>query len=472
MLFNSLEFALFLAVVYGLYLLLGRRGQNRWLLLASYVFYGAWDSRFLLLIVVSTLIDYTIGLKLGASDDPRRRKRLVLVSLVANLGILGFFKYADFFSRSFADLMLLFGVTVEPWLLDVVLPVGISFYTFQTLSYTIDVYRRDLEPTRDLLDFGLYVSFFPQLVAGPIERASRLMPQILERRQVTWGGFGSGCWLILAGTVKKVVIADRLSALVDGVYGQPDVATGFEVVLATWAFAWQIYCDFSGYTDVARGVARLMGFDLMVNFRLPYLAVNPSDFWRRWHISLSTWLRDYLYIPLGGNRGGPWGTYRNLFLTMVLGGLWHGAAWTFVIWGVYQGALLIGHRLLEPTLKRLAPAGGVGATVWWVVRVLVMFQLACVGWMIFRAEDLAQLTGLLAALSRGFAMGDAALWLEPAAWLILPLFAFQWLQEYRKDLELILTWPAVLRTAVYVVLVFAIILLGEDGGSPFLYFQF
>ncbi len=471
MLFNSLEFAVFFVVVYALYLVLPRRPQNLLLLVASYVFYGAWDWRFLALIALSTVIDYTLGLGIQGTDDAAKRKRYVLLSLVSNLGILGVFKYAGFFSRGFADLAALAGWQVQPWVLEIVLPVGISFYTFQTLSYTIDIYRGQLKATRSFLDFALFVAFFPQLVAGPIERASRLLPQVLEKRRVDWGRFGSGCWLVLAGTFKKVVVADNLSRCVDLVYSNADDATGLQVAFATYAFAWQIYCDFSGYTDVARGIARMMGFDLMLNFNLPYLAVNPSDFWRRWHISLSTWLRDYLYISLGGNRGGPWKTYRNLGLTMLLGGLWHGAAWTYVVWGAYQGALLIVHRLCSPWLERLAPTGAIGARLWWLVRVVVMFQLACLGWMIFRAESLPQLGTLLSRLPVG-GVGMLDEWWLPFTYLVVPLAGFQVIQAASGRLDTILRWPAPVRGVVYAVVFYAIVLLGEDGGSPFIYFQF
>ena len=291
MFFNSIEFFLFFAVVFGLYVLLSRRAQNRMLLVASYIFYAAWDWRFLSLLLFSSVVDYWVGSAIGRSSDPRRRKFLVSLSLVSNLGILGLFKYAGFFSQSLQDLV---GQELPQFASDIILPVGISFYTFQTLSYTIDVYRGRLEPIRDFLDFALFVSFFPQLVAGPIERASNLLPQICGERQLGWQNIKSGSWLVLWGLYKKVVIADNLGAVVDAVYRSGSEPTSGELLFATYAFAYQIYCDFSGYSDIARGIARMMGFELMLNFRLPYLAANPADFWRRWHISLSTWLRDYL----------------------------------------------------------------------------------------------------------------------------------------------------------------------------------
>ena len=472
MLFNTLEFAVFFVLVWAVYLALSQRAQNRWLLLASYAFYGAWDWRFLGLIALSTGVDYAIGLALGRNDVPRARRRLLLASLVLNLGLLGVFKYAGFFAASFAALAGAVGWQVQPWVLDVVLPVGISFYTFQTLSYTIDVYRRQLEPVRDPLDFALFVAFFPQLVAGPIERACRLLPQIAAPRRLGWEALGSGAWLVLSGLFKKVVVADNLGHLVDGVYVNPGAHGGLAVTLATWAFAWQIYCDFSGYSDMARGLARLLGFELMLNFELPYLATSPADFWRRWHISLSTWLRDYLYIPLGGNRGGGLLTLRNLALTMLLGGLWHGAAWTYVLWGAYQGALLIAHRLLRPRLARIAPASDTGRAAWWTLRVAVMFQLACLGWMIFRADSLTALGELLSRLGAGWELSAVQAWLLPLAVLVLPLALFQLAQRWRGDLDLVLRWPVPLRALTYATLFYAIVLLGEDFGAPFLYFQF
>jgi D-alanyl-lipoteichoic acid acyltransferase DltB (MBOAT superfamily) len=413
LLFNSLEFAVFLVFVLALYLCLPQRAQNRMLLVASYVFYGAWDWRFLGLIALSTLIDYAVGLRIAASDDPARRKRWVVVSIVSNLGILGAFKYAGFFAASLGRLGEALGLDVSPPVLSIVLPVGISFYTFQTLSYTIDVYRGLLKPTRNLLDFALFVSFFPQLVAGPIERATRLLPQIEGARRTTSQQLASGAWLILWGTFKKVVVADNLGALVNAVYAPGAEPTGLEVLFATYAFAFQIYGDFSGYTDVARGVARLLGVELMLNFDLPYLATSPADFWRRWHISLSSWLRDYLYIPLGGNRKGRARTYVNLMLTMLLGGLWHGAAWTFVVWGAYQGLLLALHRALAPWLARVAPTTAAGRAAWWLVRVVVTFHLVCLGWLVFRAASLDDVLRLLGTLLGAPGAGSVGAWLLP-----------------------------------------------------------
>ncbi len=466
--FASLEFALFFLLVLGLYYALPHRAQNRMLLLASYVFYAAWDARFCLLLALSTLVDFAVGRALGAETDPRARKRLVLASLLTNLGILGFFKYVGFFAEGLADLVGVFGVTLSSFTLDVVLPVGISFYTFQTLSYTLDIYRSRLEPTRGFFDFALFVAFFPQLVAGPIERARRLLPQVETARSIESAGFNSGAWLVLWGYFKKVVIADNLAVIVDAVYRPGSDPTSGEIILATWAFAWQIYCDFSGYSDIARGIARMLGFELMLNFNLPYAARNPAEFWRRWHISLSTWLRDYLYISLGGNRRGSWMTWRNLFLTMVIGGLWHGAAWPFVFWGAYHGLLLMGHRAWREWRGVEADATG------WrgALSCFVWFQFVSLGWLLFRAESLGQVVDLLGRLVSAFEWGMAARWWGPFVSLLAPLVLFQLAQWRWRDLDVVVRLPMLARGCVYAGLGLGVLILGEQIGQPFIYFQF
>jgi D-alanyl-lipoteichoic acid acyltransferase DltB (MBOAT superfamily) len=309
-------------------------------------------------------------------------------------------------------------------------------------------------------------------VAGPIERATNLLPQILAPRHFGWARFGSGAWLVLWGIFKKVVIADNLAALVDHVYRPGFDPTGAEVLLATYGFALQIYCDFSGYSDIARGVARLLGFELMLNFHLPYLAASPAEFWRRWHISLSTWLRDYLYISLGGNRRGRRRTYRNLMITMLLGGLWHGAAWTFVFWGAFHGAWLCLHRALRPALQRARPTRPAASALWRVLCVLVTFHLVCLGWMIFRAESLGHLVALLNALVVSGELGSVPRWLLPFGVLVAPLVLMQLAQALSGRSEAVLHWRMPLRVGVYVLLFFAIVVLGEDFGVPFIYFQF
>ncbi len=347
MTFNSMQFVLFFTIVFLAYWRLGFRNQNRLLLAASYLFYGWWDWRFLGLMLLSSSIDYFCGLGLGRTDDPSKRKRLLWTSMTANLVILGFFKYFNFFIDSLDSGLDRAGVDWLAPSLGIVLPVGISFYTFQSMSYGIDVYRRELKPIRSFFDFALFVSYFPQLVAGPIERATALAPQITTPRlRPDKTKVVEACSLILVGLVKKVVVADLAAEVANDVFSRSGEAGFFELLIGVYCFAIQIYGDFSGYSDMARGVSRLLGIELMENFKQPYFSATITDFWRRWHISLSQWLRDYLYIPLGGNRKGPRRTYINLGVTMLLGGLWHGAAWTFVVWGALQGLYLMGERAM------------------------------------------------------------------------------------------------------------------------------
>ena len=401
--FDSFVFPLFFAAVLcGYWLLRAPRAQNLLLLAASYVFYGWWDVRFLSLVAISTVVDFAIGQALSRQDDPRWRKRWVTLSVLVNLGILGVFKYYGFFVDSAITALATVGIEAHVRTLQIVLPVGISFYTFQTLSYTIDVYRRDLEPTRDPLAFACYVAFFPQLVAGPIERATRLLPQFSAPRRLTLEAWRSGATLIVFGFAKKIAIADNAAPYADYVFGLPlDALTGPLVVAGAVAFAVQIYADFSAYSDIARGTARWLGFELCINFDQPYRSRTPSEFWRRWHISLSSWLRDYLYIPLGGNRGSEWFTYRNLMITMVLGGLWHGAAGNFVLWGVYHGAILGVYRFakVDARLRNASPPARIVAGAGF-------FGLTLYGWMLFRATSAAQIGAMTAGLFTGW--GDLA----------------------------------------------------------------
>jgi len=348
MLFNSLDYMLFLTLAVAGYWLLFRYGLGRlvFLLGASCLFYMAWHPAYIVLILGSAVLDYTAGLKIAGSDDALVRKRWLTLSLTGNLGLLGVFKYFNFFAGAVTEGMGVLGVDATPWHLDVLLPVGISFYTFQTLSYTIDIYRGRLEPTRSFIQFACFVTYFPQLVAGPIVRAVDLLPQLARRPALTREGVSRGLFLIMTGIIKKVAIADFLSVnLVDRVSDNPEAYTATEVIIALYGFTMQIYCDFSGYTDVARGSAMLMGFQLPRNFDRPYMADNPAAFWRSWHMTLSSWLRDYLYFPLGGSRCSPVRSYWNIWITMFLIGLWHGAAWTFVWYGVIQATVLMVHRI-------------------------------------------------------------------------------------------------------------------------------
>jgi D-alanyl-lipoteichoic acid acyltransferase DltB (MBOAT superfamily) len=467
--FHTVTFWLFFALVAGLYFRLPHRGQNRLLLVASYVFYGWWDWRFLALIAVSTLVDFVAGLRIAASGRPVVRRAWLCASISTNLGLLGVFKYYNFFAGELAALLAWIGLPTSLHSLNILLPVGISFYTFQTLSYTIDVYRGQTQPTRHLLDFGLFVSFFPQLVAGPIERSGRLLPQILQPRQVGADDFRAGLHDVLAGLYRKVVIADNMALIADAVFAQParDLS-GAEALIGVYAFAFQIYGDFSGYSLIAKGVARWLGFRLMDNFNAPYLATSPSDFWRRWHISLSSWLRDYLYIPLGGNRGSPAGTHRNLLVTMLLGGLWHGANWTFIAWGAVHGALLCVYKAMAGRVR--LPRVRLVTTA---LAVLVMFHLVCLTWLLFRAESLAQATGMAARMATAlhwtpFAV-SALLFI---VFFVLPLLVVDGhiVKRGRPDSLLAVAWPA--RATVYSYWLLMLVFFQPAQSHAFIYFQF
>ncbi|MBU0679603.1 MAG: MBOAT family protein [Verrucomicrobia bacterium] len=471
MLFSSLDFVVFFVVVYAVYLVLQHRAQNLLLLAASYFFYGCWDWRFLSLIAFSTTVDYFCALGIDGSENAREKKRYVAISAAVNLGILFFFKYFGFFAESMSVLLGRVGVEADIRFLRFVLPVGISFYTFQTMSYTVDVYRGQLKPTRNFLDYALFVSFFPQLVAGPIERAKHLLPQVQLPRHITCKMVRDGAWLILLGYYKKVVLADNLAGFVDQVFNKPQEAQGLIIIIGAVAFAFQIYGDFSGYSDIARGLAKLMGFDIMLNFRMPYFACNPSDFWRRWHISLSTWLRDYLYIPLGGNRKGTLMTYRNLMLTMLLGGLWHGAAWNFVAWGLYHGILLVIHRLMQPVLVRVSESLPVKPAILRFVNGLVFFLFTCFGWFLFRVNHLGDMTVLLGNIFSPFTFNGKIALLSLACFA-LPLVLLDALQEVHDDMMVVKRWKAPVRLCCYAFVCASILLCGAVQQHAFIYFQF
>jgi len=389
--------------------------------------------------------------------------------MTSNLVILGFFKYFNFFADNLSAILQLAGLPTFARHLNIILPVGISFYTFQAMSYALDIYRGHLKPARSFLNFATFVAYFPQLVAGPIERASNLLPQIENPRTITGAGIESGTWLIFWGLFKKCVIADNLAILVDGVFGAT-ATTGATSLLALYAFAFQILCDFSGYSDIARGLARWMGVELMLNFNNPYYALNPKDFWSRWHISLSSWLRDYLYIPLGGNRKGRRRTYINLALTMLLGGLWHGAAWTFVIWGAFHGLLLvIYHRWAE----KYSPKGTPDSGRWLTLRRLGMFHLACVGWLFFRANSLGQVGDIVRSLTTNFSWNtDAANMLMAILICCAPLWLVQWLQVKTGKLSAPMELSFLPKTVFLATLAWMFLTLGNTGGGAFIYFQF
>ncbi|OGX05655.1 MAG: acyltransferase [Omnitrophica WOR_2 bacterium GWA2_47_8] len=474
--FNSLSFAIFFVVVFGLYVCLPHKWQNKLLLAASYFFYGCWDWRFLSLILLSTAVDYFCALKIYRSSRPKVPKRYLVASIAVNLSILGFFKYYGFFASSLQSLLQQFNISIQPHFINIILPVGISFYTFQAMSYTIDVYRREMVPTKHFLDFALFVSFFPQIVAGPIERARHLLPQILSPRKLSLDKFGEGCFLIFWGLFMKVFVADNLALVVDPIFASKATVSGAEVLIGLYAFAFQIFCDFAGYSNIARGLGMCMGFDIMVNFNLPYFAVNPQDFWQRWHISLSSWLRDYVYIPLGGNRRGTSATYRNLMITMLLGGLWHGAAWTFVLWGAYHGMLLIVHRALAPVFKKYSrPQGPFLPQAGFIIKVAVFFHLTCLGWLLFRARSIEQVFSMLKALLFDFSVnvpGDVNLLLGKLAFFTAFLLVIQIFQYRKNDLMVSFRCPVWLRVGVYLVIFYSIVIWGVNSAKYFIYFQF
>jgi len=395
MLFNSLEFLLFLPTVFYLYWFVFQknlRAQNLLLLISSYVFYGWWDWRFLSLIFLSTVVDYLVGLKIYDSSDKKTKKSYLWISILFNLGLLGFFKYFNFFIDSWIDLLGAFGYEHQStWTLKVILPVGISFYTFQTMSYSLDIYFKKLKPTKDFISFASFVSFFPQLVAGPIERASSLLPQILNNRVFKYEQGVQGLRLILYGMFKKVVIADSLALQVDAIFKNYNTLDGGTLLLGLFYFSFQIYCDFSGYSDIAIGVSKLFGFELMSNFQFPYFSRDIGEFWRRWHISLSTWFRDYLYIPLGGSKRGKWFSIRNIFIIFIVSGFWHGANWTFIAWGMIHAVFYIPLFLQEKNRKYTTSTV---AEDRWLPNLKELFQmgvtflLVMIAWVFFRSESI------------------------------------------------------------------------------------
>ncbi|MCK4534150.1 MAG: MBOAT family protein [Syntrophobacterales bacterium] len=444
------------------------------LLVASYVFYSAWDWRFLSLIVISTILDYYCGIGIFRAATMPGKRRFLIASIVGNLSILAFFKYYNFFIANGAELLQCLGFTVHYHTLLIILPLGISFYTFQTMSYTIDIYNGRIKPTTNFYDLALFVAFFPQLVAGPIEKARDLLPQIIAPRQVTLENIYRGCYLIFWGLFQKVFIADNLAKLVDPVFASDGPYNGAMVLVALYAFAFQILCDFEGYSNIARGVGRCLGFEIMVNFNLPYFAANPREFWRRWHISLSSWLRDYLYIPLGGSRKGTWKTHRNVGITMLLGGLWHGASWTFIIWGGYHGMLLILHRLLEPLKGKVAWfRKGIAKNLAHLSKIIIFFHLVCLGWLMFRSQSMEQVGSMLKALVFDFRFThEVASFVYSMIFCIALFFIVQVSQYIKRDLMVVLRWPAVARTALYLMCFYLLILYGVTGGNEFIYFQF
>ncbi|OQY43766.1 MAG: membrane-bound O-acyltransferase family protein [Anaerolineaceae bacterium 4572_78] len=473
MLFNSLTFIIFFIITYTLYLLLYRKTgwQNALILIASYIFYGYWDWRFLTLIIISTLVDFLIGLRLGRTEDEHARKRLLAISLIVNLSILGFFKYFNFFSDNFTDILNLVGMEADPITLNIILPVGISFYTLQTISYTFDIYRRKMQPTKNLLEFAVFVAFFPQLMAGPIERAINLLPQIAHPRQITSSQVHIGLYLILMGYFKKVVVADNVATIANQVFNHYTWYTDLDIFLAVMAFLFQLYGDFSGYSDIARGLAKLMGFELMVNFKLPFFALTPADYWERWHISLSSWMRDYLFIPLGGSRGSKWMTIRNLFIIMVIGGLWHGAGLNFIVWGIYDGFILGIYLFFRDMTFPLNIPTRKFKFIILPLQMFAMFSTNFFRSLLFRVTSTDQFDRMLRTVSF-IPTEHSSDFISTLLFFITPLILMEIYQYFKHDLLAIMKLPIILRNLIYAFMIYWIFLYGVQESVEFFYFQF
>ena len=474
-LFNALPFLIFFPTFLTLYFLF--RGRKRlWLCLAgSYLFYGYWDYRFLALIAFSTLVDYFLGLRLGAEERPEQRKRLVLASVAVNLGVLGIFKYYDFFVQSFTEA--LHGVGV-PWTisgLDLILPVGISFYTFQTMSYSIDLYRKKIPVEKNFLVFAVYVAFFPQLVAGPIVRASTFLSQLHVDHRLQWDRLVKGFHIALWGYFLKVVIADSLAPIVDDVFGNPQAHTSISLLVGVVLYSFQIYGDFAGYSSIAIGIAYMMGYDFPQNFNRPYFSESFSEFWTRWHISLSSWLRDYLYISLGGNRKGKRRTQFNLFATMLLGGLWHGANYTFIFWGFLHGLYLVLQRLLGPGYHRVVAALRLPKIASKVFLIVLVWWLTNLAWIFFRCQSIGDAFLMIERIVAFDNMSPSSVRNQfqviKCLGLVSLLFSIEWL-SFKYDVAEILTKRPSLGFFVPVAIFMAIALFGTFGGTAFIYFQF
>lgn len=477
MIFNSLDFAIFLPTVFLLYWFVFNKNlkvQNALIVVASYVFYGWWDWRFLFLILFSTIVDYLVGIKLEKERDALRRKGLLWVSILVNLGFLGFFKYYNFFLDNFVGAFSLFGMEIKSTSLNIILPVGISFYTFQTLSYSIDVYRRKMQATKDFVEFSAFVSFFPQLVAGPIERATHLLPQFKIKRNFEYNEAVIGVRQILWGLFKKMVIADNCAYVANTIFENSEGLSGSTLLLGAVFFTFQIYGDFSGYSDIAIGTARLFGFRLMRNFEYPYFSRNIAEFWRRWHISLSTWFRDYLYIPLGGSRGSKFQQIRNIFIVFIVSGFWHGANWTFIFWGflnaIYFLPLLLAKRNRQyldivaqdrflPTFKEC-------------IQIITTFFLTVMAWIFFRAESMVHAFQYLKGIANSSLFNVPTIRPTDLFILIALFICMEWIgRRHEFPIKHIFSSNRFLRWSIYCVLILILIIFSGKQ-QEFIYFQF
>jgi alginate O-acetyltransferase complex protein AlgI len=489
MLFNSLDFAIFFPIFFIIYWIFSKKivARNILILTSSYIFYAWWDWRFLFLIIFSSFVDFTLGQKIFKESKKSIKRNYLILSLLLNLGFLAYFKYANFFIDSFINSFRLFGTELDSFSLSIILPVGISFYTFQTLSYTIDIYRERLEPTKNWLAFFSFVAFFPQLVAGPIERASQLLPQFFKTYKFSYKAFKSGLLLIAFGLFKKMVIADRLAILVNEVYNNPTDHGGQALIIATIFFAFQIYCDFSGYSDIAIGIARTLGFDLMKNFDTPYFSKSITEFWRRWHISLSTWFRDYVYIPLGGSRKGKNRMYINLLLVFVISGLWHGAAITFIIWGFIHGVIIVIEKATNTYKKSFYKKIKIDKNnlLERILFLSITFLIVCFSWIFFRANSFSDsiyivknLFNFNSEFINPYNLGLASHEFDLAIIAIIAIIAllgFDYFHRKYNAFKALNRMHFLVRSVFYVIIAFVIIIFGkygDDSVSEFIYFQF
>jgi D-alanyl-lipoteichoic acid acyltransferase DltB (MBOAT superfamily) len=478
--FNTIHFAFFFITVYLLYVILNHRWQNRLLLLASYAFYCFWDWRFLPLLWLSTIVNFYCGLKIDNLPEGRGRRNWLVVAICFNLGVLGFFKYFNFFSEGLRTMLWLVGFQPNPMTLNIILPLGISFYTFQVMSYPIDIYWNRIKSTKRFLDFSVFVAFFPLIISGPIERARNMLPQLIQRRDITAEKLYAGSWLIFWGLYKKLVIADNLARITTGVFspyagGLPGGLTFFAIIV----FTLQLYADFSGYSDIARGLSKVMGFDIMLNFRTPFFSKNPADLWQRWHISLTTWIKEYLYYPLGLARffGRELNAYLVILLTWSIMGFWHGPEFKYILWGVYHGALIIIYSKLKQFAGFLKVGNRFAAGISSAVRMLIMFTLFSAGLIFFAVnssrEAFSAIHDMIFNLSRAFSFGQfRSFYIGMMAIFLLPMAVIEYFQ-YRADDELVIfRWPAPLRAIIYYLLFYLIIIYGVFSVQKFYYFQF
>jgi len=476
MLFNSIEFLIFLPTVFILYWFVLNKNlkiQNTLVLLSSYLFYGWWDYRFLSLIFLSTVVDYIIGINIPKQNSEKNQKLLLWSSVLFNLSVLGFFKYYNFFVDSWVELFSLLGYEIKSiWTLNIILPVGISFYTFQTMSYTIDIYRKNLEPTKDFISFATFVSFFPQLVAGPIERASNLLPQILKKREFQYYQVKEGLKLILWGMFKKVVIADSLAPIVEDIFSNYEDFGGGTLWLGSIYFSFQIYCDFSGYSDIAIGTSKLFGFELMSNFKYPYFSRNIGEFWRRWHISLSTWFRDYLYIPLGGSQEGKWKSIRNIFIIFLVSGFWHGANWTFIFWGLFHSILFLPSFIFNKNRKytsSITAEEKLLPSLEEFINLIITFLLVTIGWVFFRSETIGDSFSYLNSMTSN--INDINHLSPKIGIYILFLVFVDWTQRFNER-NLFFNFPKFFFRIFVIICVFLILINFKNESQQFIYFDF